>query len=181
MITPEMIEKLKAQYSGDLKERNQTVSELINDIKENHHEKELKMIDSLLVDIKFYENNVNTIKENYKDVFGFFRHMAYDLKNHFEKEEYIVFPMMINKYSNQAAGYNEDDENAKLMLKINELESEHAKTEEFIADIERTTDNYSHNPEDVELGNIFDKMQELFADISQHEGKENGELFARFL
>ncbi len=181
MITPEMIEQLKAQYSGETQEKKQTVPELIDDIKENHHEKELEMIDDLLGDIKSYEENTYNIKENSKDVFGVFRHMAFELRKHFEKEEFMVFPMMLEKYSDQVAGYTDNAEDVKIMLKINELESEHAKAEGYIADIEKVSGNYTYDMNDIKLGEIFSKMQKLFVDISEHEGKENGELFPRFI
>ncbi len=180
MITPEMIEQLKAQYSGETQEKKQTVPELIDDIKENHHVKELEMIDEILGKMKNYESNA-IVAGSVKDVFGMFRHLAVDLRNHFEKEEYMVFPMMLEKYSNQAAGYNDNAEDVKIMLKINDLEAEHAKAEGYIADIEKVSGNYTYDMNDIKLGEIFSMMQKLFVDISKHEGKENGELFPRFI
>nr|MCR4782748.1 hemerythrin domain-containing protein [Lachnospiraceae bacterium] len=120
--------------------------------------------------IKEYEK-YERMDEVLRDVFGTFRHLAVDMRNHFEKEEYMAFPMMLDESVNK----NE------LTLIIAELENEHGKTEEYISSIEKSSGYYSYRYEDTYLKLIFDKMRELFTDISEHEGKENGILFPKFM
>ncbi|MCR5526256.1 MAG: hemerythrin domain-containing protein [Lachnospiraceae bacterium] len=171
MITKDMINQLKADFENETKRREMSVSEMIEDIKKRHHEKEHIMMDKLLEKIKKYETEKQSINDaKLNGIFGTFRKMAVELGAHFEKEELQVFPRMLT------AG----DGDSELMLQIGELENEHGKTEAYIADISKASDYFKYRAEDEEIREIYKDMEILFSDISEHEGKENGELFPRF-
>lgn len=170
MISKEMIEDLKQRVDKEALVSNMSVSELIYDIRTKHHKKELALMEFLISDIRDYESNISEIDDKLSGVFGEFKRMTIELKRHFEKEELEVFPMMIMS----------NVDNKELLLKISDLENEHGKTEERIVEMTKLSDNFSYKKEDNKLSFIYRKMQELFADISEHESKENGVLFPRF-
>lgn len=170
MISKEMIEDLKQRVDKEALVSNMSVSELIYDIRTKHYKKELALMEFLISDIRDYESNISEIDDKLSGVFGEFKRMTIELKRHFEKEELEVFPMMIMS----------NVDNKELLLKISDLENEHGKTEERIVEMTKLSDNFSYKKEDNKLSFIYRKMQELFADISEHESKENGVLFPRF-
>lgn len=170
MISKEMIEDLKQRVNKEALVSDMSVSELIYDIRTKHHKKELALMEFLISDIRDYESNISEIDDKLSGVFGEFKRMTIELKRHFEKEELEVFPMMIMS----------NVDNKELLLKISDLENEHGKAEEQIVEMTKLSDNFSYKKEDNKLSFIYRKMQELFADISEHESKENGVLFPRF-
>lgn len=170
MISKEMIEDLKQRVDKEALVSDMSVSELIYDIRTKHHKKELALMEFLISDIRDYESNISGIDDKLSGVFGEFKRMTIELKRHFEKEELEVFPMMIMS----------NVDNKELLLKISDLENEHGKAEERIVEMTKLSDNFSYKKEDNKLSFIYRKMQELFADISEHESKENGVLFPRF-
>lgn len=170
MISKDMIEDLKQRVDKEALVSNMSVSELIYDIRTKHHKKELALMEFLISDIRDYESNISGIDDKLSGVFGEFKRMTIELKRHFEKEELEVFPMMIMS----------NVDNKELLLKISDLENEHGKAEERIVEMTKLSDNFSYKKEDNKLSFIYRKMQELFADISEHESKENGVLFPRF-
>jgi len=170
MITKEMIENLRQRVDKEALLANMSVSELIYDIRTKHHKKELELMDFIIEDIKSYEKRNPQLDDKISETFGEFKRMTFELKRHFEKEEFEVFPMMILA----------DRDKYQLLLRISELEEEHGKAEERIVEMTKLSDNFSYKKEDDNLSFIYRKMQELFADISEHESKENGVLFPRF-
>ncbi|WP_027438493.1 hemerythrin domain-containing protein [Lachnospira multipara] len=170
MISKEMIEDLKKRVDKEALVSNMSVSELIYDIRTKHHKKELELMDFIIEDIKNYEKRNPQLDDKISETFGEFKRMTFELKRHFEKEEFEVFPMMIMS----------NVDNKELLLKISDLENEHGKAEERIVKMTKLSDNFSYKKEDDNLSFIYRKMQELFADISEHESKENGVLFPRF-
>lgn len=170
MISKEMIEDLKQRVNKETLVSDMSVSELIYDIRTKHHKKELALMEFLISDIRDYESNISEIDDKLSGVFGEFKRMTIELKRHFEKEELEVFPMMIMS----------NVDNKELLLKISDLENEHGKAEERIVEMTKLSDNFSYKKEDNKLSYIYSKMQEFFADISEHESKENGVLFPRF-
>lgn len=170
MISKEMIEDLKQRVDKEALAANMSVSELIYDIRTKHHKKELELMDFISSDIKNYEKINTDLDDKLWEIFGEFKRMSFELKGHFEKEELEVFPMMI---------MTNTDKN-ELLLKISNLEDEHGKAEERIVEMTKLSDNFTYKKEDSNLFFIYRKMQELFADIQEHESKENGVLFPRF-
>jgi len=168
MITQEMLQQLKAQYASVEEEQEQTVSELIEDIKLRYHETEIAMLDKIQAMMEECPKDLEG-DELVQDLMGAFRHLAYDLRHHFEKEEYDVFPMMeVNPTSD------------RLLQQIQVLEQEHSRTEELIGRMEQLSQHYTYNGDQDFMRRLYVEMQTLFHDITQHESQENGVLFPKF-
>lgn len=106
-----------------------------------------------------------------------FAQLRMDMEEHMIQEEETVFPQIIDYEDNPSAEKLEAVINA-----VEDLDREHEQAGNLVKELRTVTDNYAL-PEDAcgTYAYVFQKLQELEADIFQHIHLENNVLFVHLL
>lgn len=143
-----------------------SVEEMLNDIEETNHKNERRLIQ----EVNELFQSVNNDSQELKNISNKFKSMTADLLNHFDKEEKEVFPLM-----------RQQSFDFSIMAKITELENEHLKQQDQQTIIGQLINLFIENQiVTSDIQNTFDKINELFADISEHLEKEEVICFSKY-
>lgn len=143
-----------------------SVEEMLNDIEETNHKTERRLIQ----EVNELFQSVNNDSQELKNISNKFKSMTADLLNHFDKEEKEVFPLM-----------RQQSFDFSIMAKITELENEHLKQQDQQTIIGQLINLLIENQiVTPDIQNTFDKINELFADISEHLEKEEVICFSKY-
>lgn len=112
-----------------------------------------------------------------KQVHRLFSQLRMDMEEHMITEEETVFPQIIDYEVSPTP------EKLEMVIRaVTDLDSEHEQTGDVVKELRTVTDNYLL-PADAcgTYGYVFEKLQEVEADIFQHIHLENNVLFERLL
>lgn len=143
-----------------------SVEEMLNDIEETNHKTGRRLIQ----EVNELFQSVNNDSQELKNISNKFKSMTADLLNHFDKEEKEVFPLM-----------RQQSFDFSIMAKITEVENEHLKQQDQQTIIGQLINLFIENQiVTPDIQNTFDKINELFADISEHLEKEEVICFSKY-
>lgn len=152
--------------------RKLSANEMLDDLEKTHHITEREMMN----EVESYLDKILVVHyPNHGELLSQLHHLYMmleaDLKEHFAKEERLIFPIM-----RENPAPNQDQVNG-----VKELEEEHSKAGDLIKKIQVLTSNFTL-PEDAcpSFAHTYEVMENLFEDIFIHIFKENSVAFPEY-
>ena len=152
--------------------RELSVSEMLDDLESTHHITERKLMN----EAEAYLDKILVVHYPHHGELLTRLHHLYmmleaDLKEHFAKEERLIFPIM---RENPTPDF--DQVNA-----VKELEEEHSKAGDLIKKIQELTNHFTlPNDACASFAHTYEVMEQLFEDIFVHIFKENSVAFPEY-
>ncbi|MEY7848075.1 iron-sulfur cluster repair di-iron protein [Natrarchaeobius sp. A-rgal3] len=168
-----VLEALSAAEPGDGEAVPDTLSGLVDDIVENHH-------DYLRAELPSLERVVRKVTrvhgDTHPELHGIesdFLDLKAEVEAHIVDEEENVFPVVVALEEESSAASS-----AELVEAFDHLEDEHEAAASLLADIRAKSDDYAI-PEDActSYRNVLDRLEMLEGDMHRHVHTENNVLF----
>jgi regulator of cell morphogenesis and NO signaling len=155
LSTPELIDHIVSTHHAFLREQIPRLSELVTEVAEHHGDDDPRLM----------------------DVARIFHELSGELMPHQDREEKELFPLL-----RAAGGAGADGRSGNEAVRlIDELEQDHDRVGELLAELNRLTDGFTPWPAACNTTRaMLDGLARLEADTHRHVHKENNVLFPRF-